>query len=571
MSSYSASIWKRSSNKLRQGEVWLEYFYLSGLFVAASILFLINLAGLPLLDPDEAVLAQVAKEIYQSTESWSGIFPSLWNEPYLDTPPLVHNLVAIAYKIAGVNELTTRFPGALLGAVSTILVYSVGREIFVARLPALFSALVYLTCLPVVRFSRLATLDGPLLCFEILTIWAVLRSRRDLRWAAGAGLGWSLMSLTKGLFGVQILLLALLFLLWDTPRLLTSAYFWTGLAIGSLPCLAWYLAQWLRYGDLESADLINLVMSQTAAVNIGLGLPISYYLLQSLQYFVPWSVVMFAGLKSIEPNLHWGWGKLLAVWLGGYIVIGFLLLERNYWFVLPLYPALALAAGRELSRIRNLPSYVAYPQMWVIGFSLMAILAASAGLYWGINNYVDFYLPFICGSLCVTFGATAVAISQRDSQFIPLLFWGLFVSMFLLFVSPHWIWEMKAITSVKPIAEFIRQHTPPKATIYSSMSNARPSLNFYSDRQVIPQSIEELEQHWQQNSAVYLLLDSSARIRLNLPPQAIVKDNRPESSDWVLAIKKEKSTLAWISRARAINLDRDLEGWRVPISITESL
>ena len=569
MSSYSASIWKRSSNKLRQGEVWLEYFYLSGLFVAALILFLINLAGLPLLDPNEAILAEVAKEIYRSTESWSGIFPSLWNEPYLATPPLVHNLVAIAYQIAGVNELTTRFPGAFLGAISTILVYSVGREIFVARLPALFSALVYLTCLPVVRFSRLATLDGPLLCFEILTIWAVLRSRRDLRWAVVAGLGWSLMSLTKGLFGIQILLLALLFLLWDTPRLLTSAYFWTGLAIGSLPCLAWYLAQ-CRYRELESADFLNLVMSQTVAVNIGVGLPISYYLLQSLQYIVPWLVVMFAGLKSIEPNLHWGWGKLLAVWLGGYIIVGFLLLDRNYWFVLPLYPALALAAGRELSRIRNLPSYVAFPQIWVGGFSLMAILAASAGLYWSIE-YVDFYLPSICGSLCVTFGATAIAIAQRDNQFVPLLFWGLFISMFLLFVSPHWIWETKTTTSVKPIAEFIRQHTPPKAIIYSSMSDAQPSLNFYSDRQVISQSIEELEQHWQQNSSVYLLLDSPARIKLNLPPQAIVKDNRPESSDWVLAIKNEKSTLPRVFRAEATNCDRDLEGWRSPISITESL
>ena len=538
MSSYSASIWKRSSNKLRQGEVWLEYFYLFSLFIAASILFLINLAGLPLLDPNEAVLAQVAKEIYQSTESWSGIFPSLWNEPYLDTPPLVHNLVAVAYQVAGVNELTTRFPGALLGAISTILVYSVGREIFIARLPALFSALVYLTCLPVVRFSRLATLDGPLLCFEVLTIWAVLRSRRDLRWSAVVGLGWSLMSLTKGLFGVQILLLALLFLFWDTPRLLTSAYFWAGLAIGSLPCFAWYLAQY-HYYELESADLINLVMSQTNTVNFGQRLPISYYLLQNLQYFIPWSMIIFAGLKSIEPNLHWGWSKLLTVWLGGYVILGFLLLDRNHWYVLPLYPALALAAGRELSRIRNLPSYVAYPQIWIGSFSLMAILAALAGLYWGIDNYIDFYLPFICGSLCVTFGATAIAIAQQDNQFIPLLFWGLFVSMFLLFVSPHWIWEMNHITSIEPIAEFVKQHTPSKSKIYSSMPNVRPSLNFYSDRQVISQSIDELKQHWQQNSSVYLLLDSSAQKKLNLPPQAIVKDNRPELSDWILAIKEK--------------------------------
>ena len=74
------------------------------------------------------------------------------------------------------------------------------------------------------RYSRLATLDGPLLCFELLTIWAVLRSRRDLKWTLVTGIGLSLMSLTKGLFGIQILAIILLFLFWDTPRLLSSIY-----------------------------------------------------------------------------------------------------------------------------------------------------------------------------------------------------------------------------------------------------------------------------------------------------------------------------------------------------------
>ena len=544
MSSYSASIWRRSSNKLRQSEIWLEYFYLAVLFLAALILFLVNLAGLPLLDPSEGILAQVAKEIYQSSEPLQGIFPTLWNEPYLTTPPLVHNLVAIAYSLLGVNELATRLPGALLGAISTVLVYSIGREIFIARLPALFSALVYLTCLPVVRFSRLATLDGPLLCFEVLTIWAILRSRRDLRWSLVAGVGFSLMSLTKGLFSVHILLLIGLFLLWDTPRLLRSTYFWTGLALGTLPSAVWYFAQWVRYHELHSAKLLALFLAQTPSVTIELGLPVGYYLLQGVQYFVPWSLVAFAGLTSIKHNLHWGWGKLLAVWLGGYFALGFLGLHQDYWLVLPLYPPLALAAGRQLDRIRNLPSYVAYPQVWIYCFVLMSVLAAVAGFYWGIRHYIDFYLPFICSSLSVTFGIVAIAIAQREKQFIPLLFWGLYVSIFLLLVSPHWIWELNTTESVEPIAELIRQHTPPKATVYSSMSDARPSLDFYSDRQVIPQSIDELKQHWQQNSTVYLLIDSPAREKLDLPQQAIVIGDRFNSTNWILATKNHSSPSA---------------------------
>jgi 4-amino-4-deoxy-L-arabinose transferase-like glycosyltransferase len=476
MSINHLSMWRRSSNRLRQSEVWLEFFCLTGLLIAASALFLVNLSSLPLLDSHEATLAQVAKEIYRSTDLTTWIFPTLWNQPYLEQPPLVHDLVAIAYGITGVGEMTTRFPGALLGALSVLLLYQIGREIFVARLPALFSALVYLTCLPVVRYSRLATLDGPLLCFELLTIWAVLRSRRDLKWSLITGIAFSLMSLTNGLFGIQVLAIVLLFLFWDTPRLLSSVYFWCGLLLGAFPSAVWYSAQLFHYRQLDVGEgFLNLLSTQPQQHFVMVESSPGYYLLQSVQYLLPWLMVMFAGIQLIQHNLHWGWGKLLAVWLGGYLVLGFFMLNQNDWLVLPLYPALALAAGKQLDRIRNLPSFVIYPRSWTYGFALMAALAALAGLNWGTRNYIDFYLPFICGSFSVTFGATAIAIAQQDKQFISLLFWGLFVSIFLLVISPHWIWEREESQSVKPIAELVQQHTAPQTVIYSSQAVAPQS------------------------------------------------------------------------------------------------
>ena len=537
MPSRPTFIWRRSPNKLRQSENWLEYLCYAGLFIVALILFLVNLGSLPLLDMYEGTLAQVAKEIYQSTpSSLNWVFPTLWGEAYLEQPPLVHDLVAIAYRIFGVNEFATRLPVALLGTISVILVYSIGREIFVARLPALLSALVYITCLPVVRYSRLASLGGALLCFGLLTIWAVLRSRRDLKWTLAIGIGLGLASLTKGLFSIQLGAIVILFLLWDTPRLITSAYFWGGLILGAAPGISWYIWSWFRYDEFVTAqEFLKLFLGQTTPSTLDLGFSAKYYLLQILQYILPWSIVMFTGLKSLERNLHWGWAKLLVVWIGGYCVLGFLTLHQDYWLILPLYPALALVAGRQLYSICNLPSYVAYPRTWVFGFALMSVIAAIAGFNW-IRNYLDFYLPFICGSLCITFAATAVTIERQDRQFIPLLFWGLLVSIFLLVISPHWIWELKLAEPIKPIALLVRQHTPPNQIVYSSMSTVRPSLNFYSDRQVVPQSIEELKQHWQQNSQVYLLIDSMSQKQLDLPQQAIV----PSSSHlkWMLAIKK---------------------------------
>ncbi|MEM6610659.1 MAG: glycosyltransferase family 39 protein [Cyanobacteria bacterium P01_C01_bin.72] len=549
MSSNHVSIWRLSSNKLRQNEVWLECLCLIGLLIATSALFLVNLSSLPLIDVQEAILAQVAKEIHQSTNVENWFFPTLWAQPYWEQPPLVHSLVAIAYRIVGVGELATRLPGAILGGLSVFLLYQIGREIFVARLPALFSALVYLTCLPVVRYSRLATLDGPLLCFELLTIWAVLRSRRDLKWTLATGIGFGLMSLTNGFFSLQVLSIVLLFLFWDTPRLLNSVFFWGGLLLGAFPSLLWYLGQSIHYRQLGAeGNFWSLIFSQTVNYSWGTELSLNYYLLESVQYLLPWLMIMLGGVQLIKHNLHWGWGKLLAVWLGGYLILSFLLLNQEYWLVLPLYPALSLAAGKQLDRIRNLPSFVSYPRPWIYFFALMAASAALAGLNWGMYNYIDFYLPFICGSLTVTFSATAIVIAQQDKQFIPLLFWGLLVSIFLLIVSPHWIWELELSEPVKPIAELVQRHTPPKIVIYGSETTARPSLNFYSDRQIISQSVAQLQQHWQEDKLVYLLLEEQISAQLNLSQARMVEDDRLKSLGWVLAIKERPSILTNLLR-----------------------
>ena len=544
MPSHPTSIWRRSPNKLRQGEIWLECFYFTSLFLAALILFLVNLGDLPLLDLNEGVTAQVAKEIYQQSNNFSSwIFPTLWDEPYFAQPPLVHGLIAIAYKIGGVNEFSTRLPGALLGAVSVVLVYNIGREIFVARFPALCSALIYLTCLPIVRFSRLAMSDGSLLCFELIAVWAILRSRRDLRWSLVAGIGLGLMSLTKGMITLQIATMMAGFLLWDTPRLLTSPYFLGGLLLGVTPGIGWYAAQWFHYYELDTVkDVLSLFLGQVSETGLESEFSLRYYLTQGLQYIFPWGIIMLAGVKLASHNLHWGWGKLIVVWIGVYLTLILLLLNQDYWSILPLYPGLALAGGRQLNLIHNLPSYVDYPQIWTYSFALMAAVAAFAGLHWGIRDYVDFYLPFICGSLAITFAATAIAIAQQEKQFIPLLFWGLFVSTFLFIISPHWIWELKSSAPVKPIAALIKQYTPEQQVVYTSMSESRPSLAFYSDRQIIAQSAAQLKLHWQEdpkhNLDVYLLLDSTAIEKLNISSDAIVKSRQSESDRWMLAIKK---------------------------------
>ncbi|MGK7871885.1 MAG: ArnT family glycosyltransferase [Xenococcaceae cyanobacterium] len=528
--------WGSSRNKLRQEERWIESLCIVGLLLAALVLFGINLGSLPLRDWDEGTVAQVAKEIWQDgTDSLDWLFPTLWGEPYMNKPPLVHGLIAFVYSLGGVNEWTTRLPGAMLTALSVPLLYGIGREIFATRTPALFSALIYLTLLPVVRHGRLAMLDGAVLCFGIVMIWCVLRSRRDLRWALGAGIGFGLICLTKGIMGLLLGAIALLFIVWDTPRLLTSVYLWIGVLIGSTPVIAWYASQWLHYGEtFISTGIVDQSLRRVYAPVGDHSGPPWYYLLEILKYSWPWLFPCLYGLRLAWEHRNWSWAKLILVWSGVYFPVVSLMMTKLPWYIMPIYPALALAGGAKLAEVLNWPSYRSYPRAWMIVLGLLALAASLGCIYFGFIETTERYLMIILGSTALTMGVAAMLAVERDRQFIPVLFWGMYVSVLLFVSSPHWIWELNEAYPVKPVAAIIRLGTPLNQVVYTSFDYGRPSLNFYSDRQVIPATIEELKQHWFQSPQPFLLLDAKTLNELNLESAQTIGTAPP---NWVLITK----------------------------------
>lgn len=524
--------WGSSRNKIRQAENLLERLSVLGLFLASLLLFTINLGGLPLRDWDEGTVAQVAKEIALAPYgSLRWLFPTLWGEAYLNKPPLVHDLIAFFYSYAGINEWTTRLPGALLSALSVPLLYGIGKEIFVSRTSATFSALIYLTLLPVLRHGRLAMLDGAVLCFATFMFWCVLRSRRDLRWTLGVGIGLGAICLTKGIVGLLLGSIALLFLAWDTPRLLRCSYLWIGLFLGSWPVVVWYTAQWLHYGQAFIArGLVGQSLGRIWQVVEGNQGPVWYYFLEILKYSWPWLLFCLPGLKLAWENRNWGWAKLVIVWSGVYFAVVSLMVTKLPWYILPIYPALALAGGAKLAETRNMPESVAYPRIWIVIFSILSASATIGCIYFSIVASSDRSLTVIFGSVALTLGVAACLLVQRDRQFIVVLFWGMYVSLLLFFCSSHWIWELNEAYPVKPVASIIRLKTPADRTIYTSLAYERPSLNFYSARQVLTPPVKDLEKlqknhqnltletlkqiwlknYWQKSVEPYLLVDEKS-------------------------------------------------------------
>ena len=434
---------------------WLGYFYLVLLVIAALTLFMVNLGSLPLDELHESTAMKVAQEIWQApSDSWRWIFPTLSGRPEILRPPLFPNLLALTYSVGGVSSLTTRLPSALLGALSTVLVYGIGRELFRTTTPALLASCVYVTFFPVISLGRWGTLDAPLLCWEMFTLWAVLRSRRDLRWTLMTGLGFSLVGLTNSWSIVPLIAITLLFLLWDTPRLLSSAYFYGGFILGIIPLLAWWLANWYFY-DLSfgwegwQSWLTNLTMQPQLLQEWLNNLSFKQYFSTFLRSFSPWFIIAFYGLRLAWYYRNWGWAKFLLITSIVSLVFSLLAIaiipvgEVAYprWYFLPVYPVLALAAGRQLYQLRNLPSYIGYPLTWVSIFNFSAVAFILLALYgeFVLKVNFDWLLTMIFGSIIATLIATSFLLSRRDIQFVYVLIWGNYISLLLFFSFQSWI------------------------------------------------------------------------------------------------------------------------------------
>jgi 4-amino-4-deoxy-L-arabinose transferase-like glycosyltransferase len=525
---------------------WIEQLWVLGLLLAAIVLYQMNLGELPLRDWDEGIVAQVARDIWRGDLNW--LHPTIAGEPYFNKPPLVHLLVAIAYHFGGVNEWTTRLPGAMLSAISVPLLYGIAREVFPLRGPAIFSALIYLTLFPVVRHGRLAMLDGALLCFFLLTLWCLLRSRRDLRWGLGVGFGLGAIVLTKGVVAILLGTIALLFTLWDTPRLLRSGYLWTGLLLGMTPVTLWYVAQLLYYGDrFASAHFLSQSWQRLLAPVENNSGPPWFYLLELLKYTWPWLLFWPAGFHLAWNNRSLGWAKLVLVWTGIYLSAITVMSTKLPWYVLPVYPAIALTCGAVLAQVwqgdvyahSTVPSTASgplspshfYPRYWVVILGILALGAWGASAYFGLfDPSVDPVLPIALFALALTFSVSASLVYREDRQFVLILFWGMYVSLCLFVSCAHWVWELAEDYPVRPVAQIVREYTPPEQVVYTSHPYHRPSLNFYSDRQVIPADLEQLQQHWKQDDRPYLLLDPETRDRLQLKQAKAIA----EAENWIL-------------------------------------
>lgn len=232
------------------------------LLALGALFYLPWLGRAPLFDWDEINFAECSREMLLSGEY---LRVQLDFKPFWEKPPLFFWLQALSMRVFGVNEYAARLPNALIGLLTLLLLYNIGKKLHDARF-GFFWSLAWLGALLPHLYAKSGIID-PLFNLLIFTSLYLLMQRpgvaagwKRLLWPTLAGLLLGLAALAKGPVALLIAgLVTGLFLLFSRFRrgpgvgalvlygfsALLAAGFWFGLEYMARG--PWFIAEFLKY------------------------------------------------------------------------------------------------------------------------------------------------------------------------------------------------------------------------------------------------------------------------------------------------------------------------------------
>jgi len=349
------------------------------LLVAAMFTLGWNLGGYRFLDPDEGRNAEVAREMAVTNDY---LVPHLDGLPYLDKPIVYFAAAALAMEILGPSETAARLPAYLATLATIALVVWFARRRW--GTDAGWLAGLALASMPMVlAYARTTIFDSTLSLFTTAAMLGFFIDRPTLAWAAvGAG------ALTKGPIAIAIPLAALIPYTWLVGGRVRHLFAWRGLLAFALVAFPWFLAVSARIPEFPHYAFVRESFERLTTASFHRTAPLWYYLPILPVAAFPWIVPALARIGS--GRVRWAWlarrvnpaardSLFLACWVLGPLAFFTLNQSKLPQYVLPLMPALALAAARALTHLgapRHWKSYAAIA-------SGLAIVLASLPVWLG--------------------------------------------------------------------------------------------------------------------------------------------------------------------------------------------
>ncbi|MHB8881935.1 MAG: ArnT family glycosyltransferase [Thermodesulfovibrionales bacterium] len=482
-------------------------YYLPALVVIILTLSFFRLGSFRLFDVDEAVFSEATKEMVQ-TGDW--LTPTYNGVNRYDKPILFYWLMALSYKVFGVNEFGARFPSALAGCLLSIMLWLFMKKAGDAE-KALYASVSFVLSIYFVVYSHAAVTDMTLSLFISLSLFSFYHAvaggqRRDL-YMYGFYLFSALAFLTKGLIGIVFPFgIALVYmLLTERPAGLKKVFSLGGALLFLVVAAPWYLAQYSVNGQefIDQFFIKHHFRRYTGIISGHKG-PVYFYIPALLIGLMPWVVFLPAGvINSIRAIREQGPSaegtpasvkhspELLAViWLSSIVLFFSLATTKLPNYILPAVPAASILIASGMSGLGR--TGLRYTSGLISAVSLLLGVAfLVAPKYLAMIGIAGAWWPFVASGImfcgAVLNGYTAVR-GRRLHEYGALL-----MLAFLLLVSLRLL----------PVANDYLQGTLYKFSIYAreNLGSARnlvlykvnkPSVVFYSDHRIT--AMESIEQ-----------------------------------------------------------------------------
>jgi outer membrane protein assembly factor BamB len=338
--------------------------------IAFSIIFWVNLGNGHLWAADEQTYSQWAFHMVKYGDyinPWAFGESSFW----VAKPPLYMWLMSFAYQVFGVNNFSSRLWSPIFGALSLILVFYLGKKLYNSYV-GFVSAVVLGTFTTFYAFATHAMTDIVFVFFATASLYFLFlsgKTEKTNRYLVLSGLFFGLALMTKQIEALIIPLIAITYLVVTrkSVRFLVTKQFARFWAIGSIVLAPWLIYMILSFGQgfWQSYFIYSVVTRTISPIEGNSGGYLFYisYLVNNENLL--WVILLpfAAGLCAVNAAIKRSKeDTLVFVWMSIVILVFTFAQTKLYWYVLPAFPAFAIAIGNLLYQLsKKIAKY--YPRL----------------------------------------------------------------------------------------------------------------------------------------------------------------------------------------------------------------
>jgi 4-amino-4-deoxy-L-arabinose transferase-like glycosyltransferase len=443
-------------------------------------------------EPDEGRYAEVAREMV-ATGDW--ITPRLDGFNFFDKPPLHYWGSAAAYSLFGVHPWSARLWCALTGLLAILMIGWAGARLF-GREAGGYAAAILGSSLLFALAAHINTIDMGvtaflacgMACFLVAQFdpdAAHLRTRLNLlMWAALA-----LAVLSKGLIGVVFPgLILLVYMLWQRDwAVLRRVSLLPGIALLLVICAPWFILMSRLHPNFLYRFFITQQFTRFLTPVFNRTQPLGFFVPVVVLGLFPWTLLLpwsrpswravYAGLPA---------QRFLLTWTGVIFVFFSASHSKLPFYILPLFPALALLLGAAAAALT--PAAMLRRFQLVIAIAGLGAIAAVASMFMLRTKVaeqalqdalVGLALALLLIAAAAIFGARVLRHGRRRTA-MHLLALAAIVGWQGVLISSQSYVDM---TSAAPVARIIKPQLGPATEVFT-VRTYLGGLPFYLGRLV---------------------------------------------------------------------------------------